>query len=406
LKSVAVKPGTATSGEPTPATKPPAVAAEPSLLELVSKVSLTCEATLPAIVYSDAAQQPITVRNVRIETRLSPAEPPYLRVDGAVEATPPGVIAVDVHALDSLAKLAQPNALDTWRAKIDVRATQVPTAIIDLLAGQGGLLVEALGAHVDASLQAPELSMSKGAFVADLKSEHDTVHAEGHVADRAVIIDKQDGVLAHVGLGPLMSQRVVGKLVPTLVDVQKPEDAAPAMFAVDALHFPLDGDLRKLDGNVRIDLGEITYGLGGLKSGLAGKIASALGASAPTGKWKVPAITVPIQKGVAGYDKLPIQIGGHEYQFSGTYDMVTDVAQLTAQVPVKLLGKKISAELDRVRDYVDPDITVPLTIKGSIKNPSIGLDNGALENVLKKAAEKALGKGLGGLLDGLKKKKD
>jgi hypothetical protein len=393
------------SSTPAAGTPTPAVAAETSMLERVSKMSLTCEATMPAIVYSDASEQPVTVRNVRVEARLSPTEPPYLRVNGAVEATPPGVIAVDVHALDPLAKLADPSALDTWRAKVDVRATQVPTAIVDLLAGQGGLLVEALGAHVDAMVQAPEISLSKGAFVVDLKSEQDSLHAEGHLADRAVIIDKQDGVLAHVGLGPLMSQRVVGKLLPTLVDVQKPDDAAPAMFAVDALHFPLDGDLRKLDGNVRIDLGVITYGLGNLKSGFAGKIASALGSSMPTGTWKVPAITVPIKKGVAGYDKLPIQIGGHEYMFSGTYDMVTDVALLSAQVPVKLLGKKISAELDRVRDYVDPDITVPITIKGSILNPSIGLDNGALEKVLKKAAEKAVGKGLDGLLDGLKKKK-
>jgi hypothetical protein len=398
------------AGSAKPAADPKQAApAEPSMFERIAKMSLTLQVTLPALVYSDASttsgQKPVTVRNVGVEAHIAPKDLPYLRVSGAVDATPPGVIAVEVRALDPLANLAQPKSLDTWRAKVDVHATQLPTAIIDVLAGQGGLLVEALGGHVDATLQAPEISMSKGAFEADLKSEQASLHAAGHVADRTVIIDKPDGVLAHVGLGPVMSERIVGKLVPTLVDVQKPEGAAPAMFAVDALRFPLDGDLRKLDGNVRVDLGQITYGLGNLKTGLAGKIASALGVAAPTGEWKVPAITVPIQKGVAGYQKLPIQIGGHEYMFSGTYDMVTDSAQLSAQVPIKLLGKKVNAQLEKVSDYLDPETMIPITIKGSIKNPSVGLDNGALESALEKALEKAAGKGLGGLLDGLKKKK-
>jgi hypothetical protein len=251
-------------------------------------------------------------------------------------------------------------------------------------------------------VQAPEISMSSGAFVADMRSDLHSVHAEGHLANGAVVIDKQEGLLAQIGLGPLTSKRVVGKLVPTLIDVEKPPDAKPAIFAVDALQFPLDGDLRKLDGNVRVDLGKITFGAGALGSGLLGKIASALGESMPVGQWDVPPLVVPIKAGVAGYDRLPVRIGQREYFFSGTYDMVTDVAQLTANVPVKALSKKISAELDRLRQYIDPDITVPITIKGSIRNPSIALDSGALEKVLKKAGAKALG----GLLDGFGKKKD
>jgi hypothetical protein len=98
-------------------------------------------------------------------------------------------------------------------------------------------------------------------------------------------------------------------------------------------------------------------------------------------------------------------IGGHEYIFSGTYDIVTDAAQLTANVPVNMLGKKVNAELEKVREYIDPKTTIPLTIKGSLVNPSIGVDDKALMKVLKDAGEKALEGAAGGLLDDLLKKK-
>jgi hypothetical protein len=65
----------------------------------------------------------------------------------------------------------------------------------------------------------------------------------------------------------------------------------------------------------------------------------------------------------------------------------------------------VSAELEKVREYIDPNLTVPLTIKGSLVNPSIGVDDKALMKVLKDAGAKALEGAAGGLLEDLLKKK-
>jgi hypothetical protein len=321
-----------------------------------------------------------------------------VKLTGKIVDEPAGEIAADVRALDPLTKLAETNGIDTFRAKIEVRTSRVPTAIVDVLARQDGLLVEALGARLDESVSAPEISMKSGAFQFEMRSDLHGVTGQGRVENGTVIIDQVDGLVASVGLGPVMSKRVVGKLVPTLVNVTKPSGAAPAKFSVDALRYPLDGDLRKLDGTVRVDLGEVSYSL-------FPKLASFFNASSAPSALKIPAITVPIQKGVAGYSRLPVMIAGREYIFSGTYDIVTDAAQLTANVPVNMLGKKVNAELEKLREYIDPNTTVPLTIKGSIVNPSIGVDDKALLKVLKDAGAKALEGAAGGLLDDLLKKK-
>src|SRR6185436_13241156 len=144
-------------------------------------------------------------------------------------------------------------------------------------------------------------------------SEVHGAKGKGHIEQGTVVIDEIDGLVATVGLGPVMNKRVVGKLVPTLVNVTKPSGAAPAKFSVDALRFPLDGDLRKLDGMVRVDLGEVNYSL-------FPKLAGFFNAPASASAFKIPALTVPIKKGVAGYSRLPVMIGGREYIFSGTYD--------------------------------------------------------------------------------------
>lgn len=379
-----------------------AAQARKDVLERVSKLALKFDATLPALVYSDArtdaAQRPVTLRDVRIAADLAPNKLPSANLNAAIVDEPPGAVAAVIKALDPLSKLNDANGVDTFRANVDVKASNVPTSVIDAIAGQGGLLVEALGARVEFTVAAPEISRASGAFDVEMRSDLHSVKGRGHVDSGTVIVDQVDGLVATVGLGPVMSQRVVGKLLPTMVNVQKPADAAPAKFSVDALRFPLDGNLRNLDGVVRVDLGEVNYAL-------FPKLASFFGESSALSALKIPAITVPIQKGVAGYQKLPVKIGGHVYDFSGTYDIVTDAAQLTANVPVKLLGKKVSSELERLREYIDPDLMIPLTIRGSLVNPSIGLESKALEKVLKDAGEKAVGKLGGSLLDDLLKKK-
>jgi hypothetical protein len=180
----------------------------------------------------------------------------------------------------------------------------------------------------------------------------------------------------------LVSQRVVGKLVPTLVQIKKAEGAAPVALHVDTLTMPFDANLRNLDAKVRLELGEVQYALlpgldalfgdGGLKT-------SAL-----------PTIEVQIVKGVARYDRLPVRIGGKEHNFSGSYDLVDGQMKLTAGIPLAALGKKFNKELESVRDLVPPETVVPIELSGTWSSPKVRIGKKFLDELLERAAGRAL----------------
>lgn len=371
------------------------------VLARIARVASRVELVVPAIAYSDAATsaagRPIVLRETSLSALFAPSAAPTVRLQSTIDDATPGAIAVEATALDPLSKLGEENGIDTFRARVAVKATNVPTAIVDLVAGQDGLLVEALGTRCEVLVDAPDLSLERGAFTASMRSDLHSVKAEGRLEARVLRIDKVDGVLAEIGLGPIGSKKLVGSLVPMLVDVKKNEGAAPAKFAVDGLSYPLDGDLSKLDAVVRLDLGEISYAL------LPG-LDQFLGSAASMKSTLLKPIAIPIEKGIARYDRLPIRFGASEVPFRGTFNLVDRSFSLGADVPLALLGKKVNAKLDAVRQYLPADLAVPLEIRGTWDKPRISISESFLKDVVGKAAEK----GLGGLLDGLldKKKKD
>jgi len=268
------------------------------------------------------------------------------------------------------------------RAGIEARVERAPTALVDILAAQDGLLVDALGPRVDVDVRSQSISLQAGEFSAELRSPLHSVVARGRIQDSRLVVDQVDGVVAQVGLGPLVSQRVVGKLVPTLVRVQKPQGAAPLALRVDDLVVPLDGDLRQLDARLRLELGEVQYSLlPGLEAwfpDLAAKSSN------------LPTIEVAIVDGVAKYERLPARIGGKELSFSGSYDLVDGKLNLSAGVPLSAFGKKVAKELDAVRDILPPDTLVPIELSGNWSSPKLRIKKQFLEDVVERAAQKAL----------------
>ena len=349
-----------------------------------SKVLLNVR--LPDMQWSDAALQAagrsVRLRGLTLETGLVPGQLAAVAFNGEVVDEPAGVLQARVGLLDPLTVLAQPDGWKTARLSLRVELQRLPTALLDVLAAQDGLLVEALGPRVDVGVQSAGLSLASGAFEAQLRSNQHSVVAYCRFEDAKLVVDRLDGVVAQVGLGPLVSQRVVGKLVPTLVQIKKAEGAAPVALHVDTLTMPFDANLRNLDAKVRLELGEVQYALlpgldalfgdGGLKT-------SAL-----------PTIEVQIVKGVARYDRLPVRIGGKEHNFSGSYDLVDGQMKLTAGIPLAALGKKFNKELESVRDLVPPETVVPIELSGTWSSPKVRIGKKFLDELLERAAGKAL----------------
>ncbi len=394
----AAAPG-ARKNPPAPNSAESSSATPSALFERLAGLAAEIELAVPELTYADAntdaAAQPIVIHGLRASAALSPDALPFVKVNATVQSQTPGELAADLRALDPLRMLGEDKGLERFRVSCDVRAKGLPTALVDALAGQGGLLVEALGTRVDVTLKSESLSMTTGNFAADMTSELHSVHCEGSMQERVLRIQKQDGLAARIGLGPVTNERVVGRLVPMLVNLQKPEGATPAILAVDSMNFPFDGGLRGLDADVRVDLGEVSCAL------LPG-MEKMLGDLGGLTKMRVPALAIPIRKGVAAYKDVPFQLGGQTLKFNGSFDLSDLTLRLDTAIPLKALGKKFNKELDRVREYVSPDLSVPIEIRGSWKHPKFEIPS----SFLGKLAEDAAKKGLGGLLDGLLKKKD
>jgi hypothetical protein len=178
-----------------------------------------------------------------------------------------------------------------------------------------------------------------------------------------------------------------------MVNLKQAPGSPPVSLSVDELRMPLDADLSKLDAIVRVTLGKVTYellpGLSGMLGGAGGKIVD------------IPEIRVPIQKGVASYEGLPVQIGARSYPFKGTFNLVDKSFKMETSVPLSALGKGVSDKLESARGFLDPNLLVPLELRGTWKSPKLRVG----DEFLKKVAEEALKKQGGGLLDGLLKKK-
>lgn len=80
--------------------------------------------------------------------------------------------------------------------------------------------------------------------------------------------------------------------------------------------------------------------------------------------------------------------------------------KFAAQLPLSLLGKSVTRELEKVKDFIDPNILVPIEISGRWNDPSLRLGKGFVEKLLRDALGGELIDGLQDLFGKKKDKKD
>jgi hypothetical protein len=360
---------------------------------LLEALRAELEFTLPALVCSQppasGAGDPLAVEvsGLRTLVTIEPASGLTAHASGAVSGQSAEGLELRVRApnLKGLAAGAPAQPVE-----IEARASALPTALIDAFAAQKGLLVDVLGPSIDFELSGrwPD---PQSPLRAQMRSTGAEVALSARFVDGVLVAEQQEGLTASTPLTPLYSQRIVGKLVPLLVDLSKPVGAPPVGLSVHNFRLPLNGDLRGLDADIGLDLNQVAYKL------LPGMqlLSEVVGART----MNVPPIAVQIRQGVASYERIPVEVGGQSVAFRGKFDLVSLELDLAADVPLSLLGSKVSSELDKVRDLIDPSTPVPIAIKGTWKKPRVSIGKEFLEAALKGAAEGALQRGLKGLLD-------
>ncbi|HVS18300.1 MAG TPA: hypothetical protein VMT18_06855, partial [Planctomycetota bacterium] len=120
-------------------------------------------------------------------------------------------------------------AEDTSQAAFEValRCLAIPTALIDALAAQDGLVVDVLGATADVELAAHRPGGEESLRLA-LRSPTARLDLVGSITEGLLRSPAEGGLSASMPLTPLYTKRIVGSLLPMLVGLTKPADAPPA----------------------------------------------------------------------------------------------------------------------------------------------------------------------------------
>jgi hypothetical protein len=394
----------------------------PPLSDTVRATSAKLRVDVPELTYtqppvagaSGAVSVPIAVERLHVLASLAGAKPAVFQVRGGIAGAKASEIELDAKCLDLGALLDALSATGEGLPQIPASAAVeisgdiqgLPTALVDALAAQEGLLVDVLGPEMNLKLSGAWPSGAGDPLRAQLTSSTASFSVEASLDGTLLRSQEGTGIVAKLPLSPLFSERIVGKLVPLCVNASKAPGSPPVGLSVQQFELPLDGDLRKLNALVELDLGEFSYDLlPGLSSTLA-----PLGLKSATQRTtKLDKLSLPIKDGVVSYDRLPISIEGHDIAFRGAFDLATLEYDLSTTIPLEALGAKFSSELDKVRKYLDPKLQVPLQLKGTWKSPKLRISDDFTKKVLRDAAEKAAGDALkGGLQDllGGGKKKD
>jgi hypothetical protein len=332
---------------------------------------------------------PFVLASARLSTRLDG----QMRFDARLKPDGSGSLVVEASPRAPLETALR----DLGPFQLSIAGSAIPLGALDALVTPAGLLTEMLGSEVELKLESPSWSLASSEVKGWVRSPSFAVELEGVVGREGLRVTRQSGVTASFGLGPLSSERFLGGVLPMLCAVQKPSEAKPARLAVNKLEFPLGDDLSKLDADLTLELGEIQY------AWLPG-LAEALGSGATAERTRLASFPIRIQQGVVRYEQLPLKLAGREIMFNGSYQLVDQKMALSFSVPLEILGKKVSKELEKARDFLDPKLVVPLEIRGTPSSPKLSLGKGFLESVVKKALEKQLQKGLESLFSDEEKK--
>ncbi|MFI4854735.1 MAG: hypothetical protein ACIAQF_07125 [Phycisphaerales bacterium JB065] len=307
-----------------------------------------------------------------------------------------GPIRVEMTALN--AQTSEPEftiegELDTDRDTPVLSATargDVPTALIDVLAGQRGLLLDALGetVSVQASAEGIDAERNSGRVTASILTGRTETTAFGRFENGALVLGDGAASRTNITLSeitPELSRRVFEPLFPLLKDFRKSRNEQPTMITVTSagLAIPTDGDLSKLNGNINLNLGSVRFEAGNLLSTVlnatANRTAGQLGGS-------VPPVLVRFTNGVATYDTVDIPFGDFTLRTRGSVDLVNQQMDVLVLLPLDFLGGDLKREVQR-NPLLAQIAAVPFRARGTIGDAKLELDPSAIQDILPGALE-------------------
>lgn len=272
----------------------------------------------------------------------------------------------------------------------------IPTAIIDALAGQGGVLVELLGGTTGVKLQGGQFTPSTG-------EGGGSVEAVSPRASATVNGRFDRGAFRAIGPVELTLSEVTGGLSavlaskqPVFAVIEKRAGDQPARFSARGLSVPLAGDMKLLSGEMTLDLGEARVALAKSIAGLLKPTASDKGA---VKLLKYQPMNLSVKEGVISLGTWTFPIEDFTFRTAGTIDLVRREVDMLTWIPagaltaetLKVFNQQLSGLTNQTFGAIDERLQVPLRTKGSLDSPSTTVElNAATMDELKKVAGRVL----------------
>ncbi len=355
-------------------------------------MALDAKFTSGALDYSDAVlssnSAQLSMSSSQLQLELDRSGALEARFEAGLNTGVDGGLVLSLSTVDGAALLTS-GGLERSYFELSGDLRGFSTRVLDAYAEQDGLLLDVLGPVVDATLAGDGLTTISGPLVVNASSERGSFAWRGRYDiedDGQVVLTSGEGgeLKASLALSPLFSERIVGSLVPVLVNLNKP-DGAPVWLSATDLRLPLNGDLHGLEAKLTLDLGQVTSSfLPSLASELSGLTSKAVQST------DIAPIEMRIANGLVQYDSLPIKVDGRPLNFAGSYNLLTKTFDLTADVRLADLGGEAGKLLKSVRKSLGDDYTVPIHIGGTASRPRVGLKAGFLESALKTVGKQKL----------------
>jgi hypothetical protein len=224
----------------------------------------------------------------------------------------------------------------TFNANADLPL--IPTALVDAPAGQGGLLVDALGPTVAVTLRAESLSpgAGTGTLVVEARSDHAVASIRGRMTPGLFLIDQAPAEVRVTRLTPDLSRRLTRGL-PLLASLEKTPDMQPASLLARDFRVPTDGNLANLSGDAEIDPGVIRFATSPL---FARVLARAHQRSEGAAGERLQPLRLQIRDGVIRLDRWQIPLGEFTVLTEGTVNLVAGDLDIITWIPLSALSEE------------------------------------------------------------------
>ncbi len=269
-------------------------------------------------------------------------------------------------------------------------AFNAPSAVLDALANQGGMLAELLGPIVAVSVRTQGVNEERGTLVVSATSPRAELELTGEFAGGTFKTTSEPRIVVH-SVTPALGKTLVDGL-PLIGSFEKKAEDGPAQVKAQGLVVPLDGHVERLNGDITVELGmarfETSRAFGALLRLAKQRDAGLVGR-------RLQPLVLNIKNGVMTYQRWKLPLGDFTVDTRGTVDLVNRKMDVVTYIPFGALSDEVAGKLNTglgrllgsTIPLIEQATMIPFHTTGSFENPKTEPD---MELFVKEAGQTLL----------------